>query len=870
MWFNGFGFRRAARRQRAAVRDDARPEPRKGWPLAWHLAALCAVVLAPMLALEAALLFHLAHGERARHEATAREAARRITVNLNRELIAMRTLMEVLATSDHLKAGDIGAFISRAEAVPRPAGAEIVLQDRAGHLLASTARPAERRRALAGLAPAAPDQAGIAAPFSGLLAAPSGQRAFAVSTLAPAASAAPTYRLSLEVPLAFLDDLVRDAEIPAGMVASLLDGAGFILARSQDAARLVGTRVPPELEMPLAEAQGWRHGRSAAGEEVVVAFSRSGLSGWTVTVFMPETAFAAPLRLSFWTMLAIGLLLAALVAAMASLFARRIARPIAALAGFAAAGGEPAAFRPHGKVQEVEAVAAALAAVRAESTARLREREDLLITLDSAQVVVREPEGRILVWTSGSEHLYGWTPAEALGRISHELLETQFPCPLERIMAALLARGEWQGELRQRRRDGSVVTVISQWALRRGPDGAPHTVVEASNDITGLREAEAALRLNRDLLASVLDASAEPISARDLEGRLVILNQPSAAVYGTTVEGAIGRRVEELLPPAAAAAARAADLAVITSGRTQVLENEIPAGDGSLRVLLSSKAPWRDGAGRTVGVVTVSRDITVRRRAQARLQQMQEELLHVSRLSAMGALAAELAHELNQPLTAVANFADAARRMLGSGGTPDAAQLHAAREAMTEAAEQAVHAGRIIRRLRDFIGRGEAERQPTPLNMLVEEAVRLAMAGAGKQGVVLRLELAPDAPEVLADRVRIQQVVFNLVRNALDAMQEVPHRELRIGTARAGASAVLTVADTGPGLSKAVAEHIFEPFISTKPEGMGIGLSICRSIVEDHGGRLAAEATPGGGATFRVTLPAVPQHAVGGAEVTHG
>ncbi|WP_160936618.1 PAS domain-containing protein [Teichococcus coralli] len=831
---------------------------------------LCAVVLAPMLATEAALLFHLAQGERTRHEATAREAARRITVDLNRELIAMRTLMEVLATSDHLRAGDIGAFTSRAEAVPRPAGAEIVLQDQAGHLLATTAPPAERRLAMEGLAPAPPRPPVTEGPFSGLLAAPSREPAFAVSTWAPPGTAAPAWRLSLAVPLAFLNDIVRDAEIPAGMVASLLDGEGFILARSQEAARLVGTRVPPELNMPPAQAQGWQHGRSAAGEEVVAAFSRSGLSGWTVAVFMPEAAFAAPLRLSFWTMLAAGLLLAALVAAMASLFARRIARPIAALAGFAATGGESMALRPHGGVREVEAVAAALAAVRAEATARLREREDLLLTLDSAQVIVREPGGCILVWTSGSEHLYGWAPAEALGRISHELLETQFPRPLEQIMGELLERGEWQGELRQRRRDGSLVTVISQWALRRGPDGAPHTVVEASNDITGLREAEEALRLNRDLLASVLNASPEPISARDLEGRLVILNQPSAAVYGATVEDAIGRRVEELLPPSAAAAARAADLAVITSGRTQVLENEIPAGDGSPRVLLSSKAPWRDGSGRTVGVVTVSRDITVRRRAQARLQQMQEELLHVSRLSAMGALAAELAHELNQPLTAVANFADAARRMLGSRGTPDAGQLQAAREAMAEAAGQAVHAGRIIRRLRDFIGRGEAERQPTPLNMLVDGAVRLAMAGAGKQGVVLRLELAPDAPEVMADRVRIQQVVFNLVRNALDAMQEVVHRELRIATARRGGSAVLTVADTGPGLSQTVAEHIFEPFISTKPEGMGIGLSICRSIVEDHGGHLAAEPTPGGGATFRVVLPAAPQEAATQAEVTHG
>lgn len=822
-----------------------------GWPLSWHLVALCAAVLAPMIVLEGVLLFSLGNGERTRREGEARDAARRITVSLDRELTAMGTLMEVLATSDYLRAGNVDAFISRARDVPRLPGADIILRDAGGRWLAGTGRAEADPEAPGAAATVGPE--GPATSFSGFLTRP--RAAFSVSVGASGPNGPGSYRISLEVPLAQLGEHLHTAEIPSGMTASLTDRSGHILARTQDAARLVGTQVSLPLRVSADEQQGWRRGRNITGEDVVMAFSRSVVSGWTVAVFMPHEAFTAPLRRSFWAGLGLAGLLALLVAAMASLFARRIAQPITSLAGLAA-GRKPSAIKPsEGAVREVNAVRRALEDARAESATRLHESEDLLLTLDQAQVLVREPGGRVLVWTSGTERLYGWTREEALGRVSHKLLQTVFPKPVEEIMAELLERGEWKGELRQRRRDGRTVTVISQWALRHQADGQPGVIVEASNDVSELREAEAALRLSRDLLASVLNASTEPISARDMAGRFVVLNQPAAALLGTTVEAAIGRAPDEFLSSGIDEAMQV-DRKVIASGEPQVLESEFPTPDGGLRVLLSSKGPWRDVAGHMLGVVTVSRDITVRRDALVRLQQLQDELLHVSRLSAMGALAAELAHELNQPLTAVANFADAARRLLTTDGAPGPAQLGAARQAMADAAAQAVHAGRVVRRLRNFIGRGESDRRLVSLNEVVEEAVSLAMTGAGKQGVALRLELDQRAPEILAERVQVQQVVFNLARNAVEAMQEAGRRELRVTTEAGGVGSVmLGIADTGSGIEPALAAYLFEPFRSTKAEGMGIGLSICRRIVEEHGGRIWAEETPGGGTTFRVSFP---------------
>jgi C4-dicarboxylate-specific signal transduction histidine kinase len=217
-------------------------------------------------------------------------------------------------------------------------------------------------------------------------------------------------------------------------------------------------------------------------------------------------------------------------------------------------------------------------------------------------------------------------------------------------------------------------------------------------------------------------------------------------------------------------------------------------------------------------------------------------------------MAGALAHELNQPLTAFTNSVNAARRMMANGAQH---RSDTVRDVLDEAADQALRAGEIIRRLREFVTRGETDMRIENLPDLIREASDLASAGTGAHGVRVRLSFDPRAEAVLGDRIQLQQVMLNLIRNAHEAMAQSERRELEVVTARLDDESIeIAVADHGSGLPDDIAEHLFEPFHTTKRDGMGLGLSICRSIVEAHGGKLRYESNCGGGAIFRVTLPA--------------
>jgi two-component system sensor kinase FixL len=251
------------------------------------------------------------------------------------------------------------------------------------------------------------------------------------------------------------------------------------------------------------------------------------------------------------------------------------------------------------------------------------------------------------------------------------------------------------------------------------------------------------------------------------------------------------------------------------------------------------------------------RDLTERQRTEARLHELQSELVHISRLTAMGEMASTLAHELNQPLSAISNYMKGSRRLLEKSSESTAALL---RDAMEKASEQALRAGQIIKRLRDFVSRGETERRVENARKLVEEASALALVGARNQGVRVKYEFDPAADLVLADRVQIQQVLLNLMRNAVEAMETSERRELTIATAKDSEDTVaISVADTGCGISSEASNQLFQPFFTTKRQGMGVGLSISRTIVEAHGGRLEALPNAGGGTIFRLTLRAITE-----------
>jgi two-component system sensor kinase FixL len=258
------------------------------------------------------------------------------------------------------------------------------------------------------------------------------------------------------------------------------------------------------------------------------------------------------------------------------------------------------------------------------------------------------------------------------------------------------------------------------------------------------------------------------------------------------------------------------------------------------------------------------RDLSERQKTEQRLHELQSELVHISRLTAMGEMASALAHELNQPLSAIANYLKGSRRLL-EGRTDE--QIATVREAMDKAAEQSLRAGQIIRRLRDFVARGESDRQVESIKKLVEEASALGLVGARDQGVRVVFRLDPAADLVLADKVQIQQVMLNLMRNAIEAMEGSARRELVVSVAPTEDRMILvSVADTGSGISDDIMLNLFQPFVTSKRHGMGVGLSISRTIVEGHGGRIWAEANPGGGTVFKFTLRAVSQEDMKDAE----
>lgn len=247
------------------------------------------------------------------------------------------------------------------------------------------------------------------------------------------------------------------------------------------------------------------------------------------------------------------------------------------------------------------------------------------------------------------------------------------------------------------------------------------------------------------------------------------------------------------------------------------------------------------------------RDLTERQEAESRLQELQGELVHMSRLTALGEMASALAHEINQPLSAIGNYLRGTRMLLEREENPGTRIL----QAVDRAAAEALRAGDIIRRLRDFVARGETERTIESLPQMVEEASALALVGAKEHGIRVQLELDPDVDLVLADKVQIQQVILNLVRNAIDSLVDTSEgpRELKVHvTPMPDQMAQVVVLDNGKGIDPEIADRLFQPFVTTKREGMGVGLSISRTIIEAHGGRIWARPRADGGAEFGFTI----------------
>jgi two-component system, LuxR family, sensor kinase FixL len=357
------------------------------------------------------------------------------------------------------------------------------------------------------------------------------------------------------------------------------------------------------------------------------------------------------------------------------------------------------------------------------------------------------------------------------------------------------------------------------------------------------------------LLSAMEETSSDAIITINGRGIMQSFNPAAEKLFGYRNSEVVGKNVKMLMPDHFRAEHDRYLERYLETGEKRIIGiGRVVAGqkkDGSTFPLELSVGESRiNGASVFVGFI---RDLTEIQTEQRRVQELQRELFHVSRLGEMGQIASGLAHEVNQPLAAIMNYLQVGRQIAGDSPEGD---VQAIAGIIEKAEAQTNRAAEIVKRLRTFIDRREVERRRENLATLIEEAMALGLVGQAGRGTRVRLELPNDLPNVNVDRVQIQQVIVNLLRNAGDAMEGSARKDLTISARRPDAAfACVAVSDTGPGIDPQIAEKLFSAFVTTKEEGMGVGLSICKAIVENHGGRIWFEANPSGGTTFQFTLP---------------
>lgn len=486
--------------------------------------------------------------------------------------------------------------------------------------------------------------------------------------------------------------------------------------------------------------------------------------------------------------------------------------------------------------------------------------EQLRLLLEGATryaIILVDTAGTILTWNRGAERLFGRKERNAVGQHC-SILYPSDGTERERAnhdLKRTLEQGVFTEERWQLRVDGSEFLADVTTTPTFGESGELRGFAKVVHDATERRASEVALARRERQLESILATVPDGMIVIDTLGSILSFSAAAEKLFGYSEAEMLGKNVKLLMP--------SPDRERHDGYLREYLETGVPRIIGIGRVVAGLRAdgttfPMKLSVGEAevdeqrifTGFV---QDLTETRNFEARLEQLRSELIHVSRLSAMGTMASTLAHELNQPLTAIATYGEAASDLFDH---PEELNRETLREVVSEIAGQALRAGSIVRRLREFVARGEVNKTIEDLPRLINEASALALVGSREKGIESRTIIDPEATPVLADRVQIQQVLINLMRNATEAMAECEKKQLTVETRLLPSDIVqICVRDTGPGIAPDMADRLFQAFSSTKNSGMGLGLSICRTIIEAHGGRIGARPAPDGGTEFFFTLP---------------
>ncbi|MCS7466818.1 PAS domain S-box protein [Stieleria sp. ICT_E10.1] len=476
--------------------------------------------------------------------------------------------------------------------------------------------------------------------------------------------------------------------------------------------------------------------------------------------------------------------------------------------------------------------------------------------LDSVQesVIGTNLDGEVTYWGRGAQELYGYTPEEVLGKPVTFIVEPEEERVERERMRQVFEHGSWKGVYQQRRKDGSRFWASTIISLVTDKSGNPTGFIGIDIDITDQKRANEEL----DQLNLAIENAMQGISRLDREGCFIMVKPQYAEMLGYQPDELLGQSWTVTVPEDSEPLAREGYETMLREGRA-TLECRARRKDGSVffKQLLLVKA--FDARGEHDGHYCFMSDVTKRKQAEIQLREKEAQLAHVSRLSTMGELVAGIAHEVNQPLYAIANFAAVAEKKLEN--RPD--ELGRTLQELNRLiAEQAVRAGEIIRRLRAFVGKTDGVRSTLDMNAVIRDAVAILTPMTHGADASVRLELSPSPVVVHADRVQLEQVVVNLVRNGLEAVAGREVRMITVRTALVESMVQVSVEDTGIGVPEPEQNKLFDAFFTSKQDGLGMGLSISRTIVENHDGRIWATPRRQGGLVVHFTLP----HSPGGSE----
>jgi two-component system sensor kinase FixL len=515
--------------------------------------------------------------------------------------------------------------------------------------------------------------------------------------------------------------------------------------------------------------------------------------------------------------------------------------------------------RVQARTAELEAARLVLdreAAERRQAVGSLeRSRQQLLDIVNNSTAVIylKDTAGRYLLVNRQFERLFKASNEEIVGKTDYDHFPAEVVVPLrandERVMAE-----ECPIDFEEivPEDDGDHVFVSVKFPLRDAA-GAIYGVCGISTDITARKRTEAELRRSEAALSAVIESSTDAIWSVDRDHHVTTLNAVSASLFRKLlgVEPRLGEPMGDVIPqPIAERWLGYLDRGL--AGERFLGEESVVIDGVSRHFLISLNPTLQDG--RVVGVTVFGKDVTELKRAEEQAHQHQAELAHVLRVHTIGEMAASLAHEINQPLGAIANYAQGCRNHLLSGREPSEEFLRV----IEQIAAEALRAGEITRRVRELLRKETGAREPAALNEIVRRVLHIVQSGARRVDVTLRFEAAEELPPLCVDVIQIEQVLINLLLNGIESIDGTRGvREVVVRTsATAPGEVEVSVCDTGIGLGASFERVLFEPFFTTKPNGLGMGLAISRSIVQAHGGRLWAERLPEGGACFRFTLPA--------------